>query len=151
VKRQGEVDCRSRELATPRTAINDGRAAPAAEAAVPRIVDSGATARRRCAPAIGRYTRVFAVPTIHALTIAQRLALASFIEACLRLRGSMRWRTAFYECARRGHFCPYATTEEAIHLMQLADDFGPLVVCQFRTADVWRAAHELPACCPSPP
>lgn len=87
--------------------------------------------------------------TIDALTAAQRLALARFIEAYRRLRGSMRWRTAFYECTRRGHFYPYATTEEAIHLIQLADDFGPLVVCQFRTVDVWRATHELPTCYPS--
>ncbi len=84
------------------------------------------------------------MPTIDALTAAQRLALARFVESYLRVRGSMRWRTAFYECTRRGHFYPYATTEEAAHLMRLADDFGPLVVCQFRTADVLPAAHELP-------
>jgi hypothetical protein len=87
--------------------------------------------------------------TIDALTTAQRLALARFIEAYLRLRGSMRWRTAFYECTRRGCFCPYATAEEAIHLMRLADDFGPLVVCQFKTADVRRAA-DAAACRASP-
>jgi len=79
--------------------------------------------------------------TIDALTIPQRLALAHFIEAYLRLRGSMHWRTAFYECTRRGRFCPYASTEEAIQLVRLAHDFGPLIVCQFRTADVQRAAH----------
>ena len=66
--------------------------------------------------------------TIDALTTAQRLALARFIETYLRLRGSMRWRTAFCECTRRGHFYPYATTEETNHLMRLANDFGPLIV-----------------------
>lgn len=81
------------------------------------------------------------MPTIDMLTPAQRLALARFIESNLRLRGSMHWRTAFYECTRRGHFYPYATAEEAIHLLRLADDFGPLIVCQFRTTDVQRA-HE---------
>lgn len=74
--------------------------------------------------------------TIDALTPAQRLALARFIETHLRLRGSTRWRTAFCECARRGHFYPYATTEETSHLMRLAHDFGPLIVCQFKTGDV---------------
>lgn len=97
----------------------------------------GAGARRQFAGAI----RARAMPTIEALTSAQRLALAHFIEACLRLRGSMHWRTAFNECVRRGRFCPYATTEETIQLVRLADDFGPLIVCQFRTADVQRAAR----------
>lgn len=80
--------------------------------------------------------------TIDALTAAQRLALARFIETYLRLRGSMRWRTAFCECTRRGNFYPYATTEETNHLMRLANDFGPLIVCQFKTADVRGAVPE---------
>jgi hypothetical protein len=83
------------------------------------------------------------MPTIDALTRAQRLALAHFIETYLRLRGSMRWRTAFYECTRRGHFFPYATAEEGTHLMRLARDLGPLVVCYFQTANVLRAADNL--------
>jgi hypothetical protein len=74
--------------------------------------------------------------TIDALTAAQRLALARFIETHFRVRCSMRWRTAFCECTRRGNFYPYATTEQTNHLMRLANDFGPLIVCQFTTADV---------------
>jgi hypothetical protein len=86
--------------------------------------------------------RVLAMTKIDALTTAQRLALARFIETYVRLRGSMRWRTAFCECARRGHFYPYATTEETNHLMRLANDFGPLIVCQFKTADVQGVVRE---------
>lgn len=81
------------------------------------------------------------MPTVDALTTAQCLALAHFIDAHFRLRGSLRWRTAFYECTRRGHFSPYAPVEEAMHLMQLGHDFGPMIGCYFRTADVRRAAR----------
>ena len=97
----------------------------------------GGGARRQFAGAI----RAPAMPTIDALTVAQRVALAHFIEALLRLRGSMHWRTAFHECVRRGHFSPYATAEEGMHLMRLARDLGPFAVCYFQTAEVLRAAH----------
>lgn len=83
--------------------------------------------------------------TIDALTSAQHLALARFIEAYLRLRGSTCWRVEFCECTRRRRFCPYVTAEDGVHLMRIADDFGPLVVCQFKTADVQRAAHYVTA------
>jgi hypothetical protein len=53
----------------------------AAEAAVLRIVDSNAAARRRSAPAIRRCNRMLAMPTVDELTTAQRLALAHFIDA----------------------------------------------------------------------
>jgi hypothetical protein len=132
-----------RDVATPRALSTTGATRPPPKAAVLRIVDSDTAAWRRDAPAIRRHTRGPAMATIDALTPAQRLALARFIETNLRLRGSMHWRTAFYECTRRGHFYPYATTEETNHLMRLAHDFGPLIVCQFKTADL-REAVPLP-------
>jgi hypothetical protein len=136
----------------PRRARRQRRAhRAAAEAAVLRIVDSDAAARRRFAPAIRRCNPVLAVPTVDALTTEQRLALAHFINAHLRLRGSLHWRTAFYECTRRGHFSPYAPVAEAMHLMQLAQDFGPLIGCYFRTADVQRAALGVVTSCAAPP
>lgn len=83
------------------------------------------------------------MPTIDALTNLQVLALARFIEACLRLRGSMRWRAELYECARRSRFCPYATADEAEHLKQLVRAFGPLIGCYFRTTEVLEASRAM--------
>lgn len=80
------------------------------------------------------------MPTIDSLPTPQCLALAHFIEAHLRLRDSMHWRTAFYECTRRGHFFPFATAEESMHLTRFVRDFGPLAVCYLKTASVLRAA-----------
>ena len=40
--------------------------------------------------------------TIEALTSSQIVALTRFIEGFQRIRGSVRWRTAFYECTSRG-------------------------------------------------
>lgn len=82
------------------------------------------------------------MPTIDSLTSSQLLALVHFIEACLRLRGSSNWRTIFYDCVRRGHFFPFARTDEAECLRQLLDDFGPLVVCQLKTTALFRAAQK---------
>lgn len=81
--------------------------------------------------------------TIDALTGAQCLALARFIETCLRRTGSTHWRTKFYECASRGQFSRYATAEDAAHLTRLAQELGPLVVCQFTTANVLVTAHDV--------
>jgi len=80
------------------------------------------------------------MPTIDALTHPQLLALVRFIEACQRLRGSIHWRTTFYDCTRRGDFAPFAKAEEGKYLRELMDEFGPLVVCYLKTADVMRAA-----------
>ena len=81
------------------------------------------------------------MPTIDALTSPQVLAVARFIEACQRLRGSMRWRAELYECARRSHFFPYATADEAQHLKELVRAFGPLIGCYFRTTEVLEASR----------
>lgn len=83
------------------------------------------------------------MPTVNSLTSSQLLALVRFIEACLRLRGSTQWRTIFYDCARRGHFSPFVRVEEAACLRELLENFGPLVVCLFKTSDVFRAAQKL--------
>ena len=78
---------------------------------------------------------------IEALTSSQIVALTRFIEGVQRIRGSVRWRTAFYECTLRGHFFPYVTAEVAEELRQVVERFGPVVVCYLRTADVLRAAR----------
>lgn len=76
---------------------------------------------------------------IDRLTSSQIVALTSFIEGVQRIRDSVRWRTAFYECTRRGHFLPYVTAETAKELRDVVERFGPVVVCYLRTADVLRA------------
>lgn len=87
------------------------------------------------------------MPTIDSLTHPQLLALMCFIEAGQRLRGSTHWRTTFYDCTRLGDFVPFAKAEEGKYLRELADEFGPLVVCYLKTADVMRAAAGgLPFC-----
>ena len=83
------------------------------------------------------------MPTVNSLTDSQILALTRFVEGCLRLRGSTQWRTIFCDCALRGHFSPFLRPEDAKCLRQLLENFGPVVVCQFKTSDLLRAAQKL--------
>lgn len=71
------------------------------------------------------------------------LALARFIEACQRLRGTSRWRAPFCDCARRGSFRPYAAEEDAAQLRRLIKARGALVVCQMSTDEVRRCAAQV--------
>lgn len=75
---------------------------------------------------------------INTLSTAETLALAHFIEACFRIRGSTHWRTEFCECARRNRFRPYATVDDAQRLRALVEQRGSLVVCQLKTSEVLR-------------
>lgn len=77
---------------------------------------------------------------IDMLSTAEALALAHFIEGCFRVRGSAHWRTAFYECARRDQFRPYASLDDAQLLRALVEQRGSLIVCQVKTAQVLGAA-----------
>lgn len=79
--------------------------------------------------------------TIDKLTSSQIVALTRFIEGFRRIRSSVRWRTAFYECTRRGHFFPYVTAEDAEELRDVVARFGPVAVCYLRTSDVLRATR----------
>jgi len=79
---------------------------------------------------------------IDELNASEVLALARFLEACRRLRGTSRWRTQFYECARRGSFLPFAGQADAQQLTRLVAARGALVVCLMTTDELLRAARE---------
>lgn len=78
---------------------------------------------------------------IDQLSATEVLALARFLEACRRLRGSLKWRTQFYECARRGSLVPYVTKTDATYLARMVSAHGAIVVCLITTGEVLRAAQ----------
>lgn len=68
------------------------------------------------------------------------LALARFVTACERIRGTRRWRAQLADCAQRSNYPPFATQTDAtslreLHIRRVA------FPCSLKTQDVIEAGN----------
>jgi hypothetical protein len=70
------------------------------------------------------------------LTDSHIIALARFIRAWQAKESRDGWRTTLANCAARDEYRRYVNADDALHLKDARNAFGPNFMCYLRTSDI---------------